>query len=63
MIIRYQMLQESAVQLQREMLQMLQDKENMELLLKEDFDIGSKRATLQSRLKRLLQARAYLVEF
>ena len=63
MVIRYQMLQESAVQLQREMLQVLQDKENMEFLLKEDFDTGSKRAALQSRLKRLQRARAYLVEF
>ncbi|XP_067444126.1 interferon-induced GTP-binding protein Mx [Thunnus thynnus] len=63
MVIRYQMLQESAVQLQREMLQVLQDKENMEFLLKEDFDTGNKRASLQSRLKRLQRARAYLVEF
>nr|Q6PW23.1 RecName: Full=Interferon-induced GTP-binding protein Mx; AltName: Full=Interferon-inducible Mx protein [Epinephelus coioides]AAS82739.1 interferon-inducible Mx protein [Epinephelus coioides] len=63
LVIRYQMLQESAAQLQREMLQMLQDKENMDFLLKEDCDIGSKRAGLQSRLKRLMKARAYLVEF
>nr|ACF75867.1 Mx2 protein [Oplegnathus fasciatus] len=63
LVIRYQMLQESAIQLQREMLQVLQDKENLEFLLKEDFDFGSKRAALQSRLKRLRQARAYLVEF
>ncbi|XP_013865327.1 interferon-induced GTP-binding protein Mx [Austrofundulus limnaeus] len=63
LVIRYEMLQQSAMQLQREMLQMLQDKENMEFLLKEDYNICSKRAALQSRLKRLLQARAYLVEF
>ncbi|XP_053171138.1 interferon-induced GTP-binding protein Mx [Scomber japonicus] len=63
LVIRYQMLQESAAQLQREMLQVLQDKENMETLLKEDFDIGSKRAGLQSRLERLQKARSYLVEF
>ncbi|XP_041638721.1 interferon-induced GTP-binding protein Mx-like [Cheilinus undulatus] len=63
MVIRYQMLQESAVQLQREMLQVLQEKENSEFLLKEDADISSKRANLQSRLKRLMRARAYLVEF
>uniref|UniRef100_A0A8D3CYZ7 Interferon-induced GTP-binding protein Mx n=1 Tax=Scophthalmus maximus TaxID=52904 RepID=A0A8D3CYZ7_SCOMX len=63
LVIRYQMLQETAVQLQREMLQMLQDKENMEFLLKENLDIGCKRAALQSRLKRLMKARAYLVEF
>ncbi|KAG7229579.1 hypothetical protein INR49_012594 [Caranx melampygus] len=63
LVIRFQMLQESAVQLQREMLQMLQDKENVDFLLKEDFDIGNKRAALQSRLNRLMKARAYLVEF
>ncbi|XP_059186483.1 interferon-induced GTP-binding protein Mx-like [Centropristis striata] len=63
LVIRYQMLQESAAQLQREMLQMLQDKENMEFLLKEDCDIGTQRTGLQSRLKRLMKARAYLVEF
>ncbi|XP_029907834.1 interferon-induced GTP-binding protein Mx [Myripristis murdjan] len=63
LVIRYQMLQESAIQLQREMLQMIQDKENMEFLLKEDMDIGVKRSALQSRLKRLMKARSYLVEF
>uniref|UniRef100_A0A672ZFN8 Interferon-induced GTP-binding protein Mx n=2 Tax=Sphaeramia orbicularis TaxID=375764 RepID=A0A672ZFN8_9TELE len=63
LVIRYQMLQEMAADLQREMLQMLQDKGDLELLLKEDFDIGSKRAALQSRRKRLVQARAYLVKF
>ncbi|XP_053172736.1 interferon-induced GTP-binding protein Mx-like [Scomber japonicus] len=63
LVIRYQMLQESAAQLQREMLQVLQDKENMEFLLKEDYDIGHKRAALQCRLERLQKARAYLVEF
>uniref|UniRef100_A0A8C8HVW3 Uncharacterized protein n=1 Tax=Oncorhynchus tshawytscha TaxID=74940 RepID=A0A8C8HVW3_ONCTS len=63
MVIRYLVLQESASQLQREMLQMLQEKDNIEQLLKEDFDIGSKRAALQNKLKRLMKARSYLVEF
>lgn len=63
LIIRYQMLQQTALQLQREMLQTLQDKENLELLLKEDLDVGSKRAALQSRLNRLMKAREYLVNF
>ncbi|XP_070693648.1 interferon-induced GTP-binding protein Mx-like [Pempheris klunzingeri] len=63
LVIRYQMLQEFAAQLQREMLQVMQDKENSEFLLREDLDIGSKRAALQSRLKRLMKARTYLVEF
>ncbi|KAJ8246756.1 hypothetical protein GJAV_G00255050 [Gymnothorax javanicus] len=63
LVIRYLMLQESAAQLQREMLQSLQDREGTEHLLKEDFDIGSKRATLQSRLKRLTEAQSYLMNF
>ncbi|KAJ7998949.1 hypothetical protein DPEC_G00210300 [Dallia pectoralis] len=63
LVIRYLLLQESAIQLQREMLQILHEKENTEQLLKEDFDIGSKRAGLQSKLKRLMKARSYLVEF
>ncbi|XP_024915595.1 interferon-induced GTP-binding protein Mx isoform X2 [Cynoglossus semilaevis] len=63
MIIRYQMLQESAVQLQREMLQMLQNRENLEFWLKEEQDIGHKRAALQGRLKRLMKARTYVMDF
>ncbi|XP_008289661.1 interferon-induced GTP-binding protein Mx [Stegastes partitus] len=63
LVIRYQMLQESAIQLHREMMQMIQNKDNLDFLLKEDFDIGSKRTALKSRLKRLMRARAYLVEF
>lgn len=63
LVIRYHMLQEFAVQLQREMLQLMHDRENIESLLKEDCDVGNKRVTLQSRLKRLTQARAYLVKF
>uniref|UniRef100_A0A6Q2X5C9 Interferon-induced GTP-binding protein Mx n=1 Tax=Esox lucius TaxID=8010 RepID=A0A6Q2X5C9_ESOLU len=63
LVILYLLLQEFAAQLQREMLQMMHEKENTEQLLKEDFDIGSKRAGLQSKLKRLLKARNYLVEF
>ncbi|KAJ8388547.1 hypothetical protein AAFF_G00132610 [Aldrovandia affinis] len=63
LVIRYLVLQETAAQLQREMLQMLQDQEATELLLKEDYDTGTKRAALQSRLKRLTQARNYLLKF
>ena len=62
-MIRYLVLQEFASQLQREMLQMLQEKDNIEQLLKEDIDIASKRAALQSKLKRLMKAHNYLVEF
>uniref|UniRef100_A0A8C9XJL1 Interferon-induced GTP-binding protein Mx n=1 Tax=Sander lucioperca TaxID=283035 RepID=A0A8C9XJL1_SANLU len=63
LVIRYHILQESAIQLQSEMLQMLQDKPKLELLLSEDYDIGRKREALQSRLKHLMKARTYLVEF
>lgn len=63
LVIRYHMLQEFAVQLQRDMLQVLQDKENIEMLLKEDCDIENKRVHLQSRLRRLTQARAFLLNF
>ncbi|MBN3312013.1 MX3 protein, partial [Atractosteus spatula] len=63
LVIRYLILQESALQLQREMLQMLQDKDSVNQLLKEDLDIGNKRSVLQNRLKRLTKARSYLVNF
>ncbi|XP_033821869.1 interferon-induced GTP-binding protein Mx-like [Periophthalmus magnuspinnatus] len=63
MVIRYKMLQELAVDLQRQMLQMLQDKDNVEFLLKEDYDIGNKRTVLQKRYERLLKARAHLITF
>nr|XP_046240531.1 interferon-induced GTP-binding protein Mx-like [Scatophagus argus] len=63
MVIRYQMMQESAIQLQREMLQMLQDKEQTESLLQEELGIKSKRVQLQSCLKRLLKARYLLTDF
>ncbi|XP_078104063.1 interferon-induced GTP-binding protein Mx-like isoform X2 [Sander vitreus] len=63
LVIRYQILQESAIQLQSEMLQMFQDKPKLELLLSEDYDIGRKRVALQSRLKHLMKAHTYLVEF
>ncbi|XP_060754445.1 interferon-induced GTP-binding protein Mx1-like [Neoarius graeffei] len=63
LVIRYLLLQELAAQLQREMLQLMQDKSNMDQLLKEDHDIGNKRSNLHSRQKRLKEARNYLVKF
>ncbi|KAF5889618.1 interferon-induced GTP-binding protein Mx1 [Clarias magur] len=63
LVIRYLLLQESAAQLQREMLQLIQEKDNTDQLLKEDHDIGSKRNNLQNRQKRLMEARNYLVKF
>lgn len=63
LVIRYHMLQEFAAELQRKMIKVLQDKSNMDNLLKENFDIGTTRAMLHSRMKRLMQARSYLVKF
>lgn len=63
LVIRYHMLQEFAAELQREMIKVLQNKNDMDSMLKENFDIGTTRATLHSRLKRLMLARSYLVKF
>ncbi|XP_030636498.1 interferon-induced GTP-binding protein Mx3-like [Chanos chanos] len=63
LVIRYLLLQEAAKQLNRDMLQMLQEKDSAESLLKEDYDIGSKRTALQQREKRLMKARSFLVGF
>ncbi|XP_059184557.1 interferon-induced GTP-binding protein Mx-like [Centropristis striata] len=63
MVIRYQMLQESAIELQREMLKMLQEKEKTEALLEEDSSIKTKRVELQKRHKRLSRARILLTDF
>ncbi|ROI62512.1 Interferon-induced GTP-binding protein MxA [Anabarilius grahami] len=63
MVIRYLLLQEAALELQRNMLQLLQDKDGVDDLLKEDFDIGQKRESLLSRQKRLMKARSLLVTY
>ncbi|KAM7422093.1 hypothetical protein PAMA_010256 [Pampus argenteus] len=63
LVIRYQLLQESTVELQREMLQMLQDKEKIESLLQESGGVKTKRISSQDRIKRLLKARGLLTEF
>uniref|UniRef100_A0A8C7VAE7 Interferon-induced GTP-binding protein Mx n=1 Tax=Oryzias sinensis TaxID=183150 RepID=A0A8C7VAE7_9TELE len=63
LVIHYQMLQEFAIQLQREMLQMLQDKEKMESLLQEDHAIKENRVHLHNCIKRLSKARMLLSEF
>ncbi|XP_020488752.2 interferon-induced GTP-binding protein Mx isoform X2 [Labrus bergylta] len=63
LVIRYQMLQQTAIQLQREMLQMLQDREITETMLQEDPHIKRKRIDLQNRFKRLSKARVLLTNF
>ncbi|KAL3059071.1 hypothetical protein OYC64_011078 [Pagothenia borchgrevinki] len=63
LVIRYHVMQESALQLRREMLQMPQDKEKTECLLQEDFSMETKRRQLQKRLKRMSGARVLLNDF
>ncbi|XP_067261404.1 interferon-induced GTP-binding protein MxB-like [Chanodichthys erythropterus] len=63
MVIRYLLLQETALELERNMLQLLQDKDGVDDLLKEDFDIGQKRESLLSRQERLMKARSLLVTY
>ncbi|XP_072307724.1 interferon-induced GTP-binding protein Mx-like [Eucyclogobius newberryi] len=63
LVIRFQMLQESSAELQRQMLQLLQDKEKMEVLLKEDSRVRDNRAKLHDCLQRLNRARDLLSEF
>ncbi|KAK5872875.1 hypothetical protein PBY51_013533 [Eleginops maclovinus] len=63
LVIRYHVMQESALQLHREMLQMLQDKEKTECLLQEDFAMEKKRKQLHQSLKRMLGARVLLNDF
>lgn len=63
MMIRYMVLHELAAQLQREMLQLLHDKDNIDELLKEENDISCKQNNLQNCQKRLTEAREYLAKF
>lgn len=57
------MLQKCSRQLQREMMQMLQDREKIQFLLIEDGSIQTKRNHLRSRLDRLTKARVLLSDF
>ncbi|XP_033821872.2 interferon-induced GTP-binding protein Mx-like [Periophthalmus magnuspinnatus] len=62
LVIRFQMLQELSTQLQKEMLQMVQNKPDTGVLLREDSSIRSKRNKIQSRFKRLTKACILLSE-
>ncbi|KAK7916734.1 hypothetical protein WMY93_012495 [Mugilogobius chulae] len=62
-VICYQMLEELASEVNKKMLQMIQEKDKIESLLKEDHDLGKKRADLQSRQKSLTEAREKLDTF
>ncbi|KAK3510921.1 hypothetical protein QTP70_027108 [Hemibagrus guttatus] len=63
LVIRYMVVQESAIQLEREMLQLIQGNINIDELLKEDHDITSKQNNLKSHQKRLTDAHKNLVDF
>ncbi|KAF4074967.1 hypothetical protein AMELA_G00229320 [Ameiurus melas] len=62
LVIKYKVLQESAAQLQREMLQLMKNY-NINDLLEEDYVINNKRNNLKSRQKRLMDALIKLVLF
>lgn len=62
MVIRYMVLQESAVQLQREMIQLIQE-ESIDELLREKDNVSGKRNTLIEKQKRLRDAQKKLISF
>ncbi|XP_063495322.1 interferon-induced GTP-binding protein Mx1 isoform X2 [Symphalangus syndactylus] len=63
LIIQFFMLQTYGQQLQKAMLQLLQDKDTYSWLLKERSDTSDKRKFLKERLARLMQARRRLAQF
>lgn len=63
LIIQYFILKMFAEQLQKGMLQLLQDKDSCSWLLKERNDTSEKRKFLKERLSRLSQARRRLAKF
>ncbi|XP_006886826.1 PREDICTED: interferon-induced GTP-binding protein Mx1-like [Elephantulus edwardii] len=63
LIIQYFMLQMYSEQLQKSMLQLLQEKDNYGWLLQEQLDTKDKRKLLKERLARLAQAKRRLAKF
>ncbi|XP_022371734.1 interferon-induced GTP-binding protein Mx1 isoform X1 [Enhydra lutris kenyoni] len=63
LIIQYFVLQVYEQKLQKAMLQLLQDKDTYNWLLKERSDTSDKRKFLKERLARLAQARRHLAKF
>nr|KAF6478150.1 MX dynamin like GTPase 1 [Molossus molossus] len=63
LIIQYFILQSYGQQLQKAMLQLLQDKDQFDWLLKEQNDTSDKRKFLKERLARLTKARQRLAKF
>lgn len=63
LIIQFFVLQSNGQQLQKAMLQLLQDKDKYGWLLKERGDTSDKRRFLKERLARLTKARRRLAQF
>lgn len=63
LVIQYFILQSYGQQLQKAMLQLLQDKQQYSWLLKERSDTSEKRRLLKERHARLTQARHQLAKF
>nr|XP_034970966.1 interferon-induced GTP-binding protein Mx1-like isoform X1 [Zootoca vivipara] len=63
MIIRTFVLQDYADNLQNAMLQLLQNKDQFDILLQERHDTSNVRDTLKERIKRLTKARQHLAKF
>ncbi|XP_004466363.1 interferon-induced GTP-binding protein Mx1 [Dasypus novemcinctus] len=63
LMVQYFVLQTYGLQLRKSMLQLLQDKESYDWLLKERSDTSDKRKFLKERLARLNQARRRLAKF
>ncbi|XP_071994904.1 interferon-induced GTP-binding protein Mx1-like [Engystomops pustulosus] len=63
LIIQFYILQEYGKRLQKEMLQLLQDREEHESLLKESKDLTSTRNFLKQRIHRLSEAHKRLLRF
>ncbi|XP_067298943.1 interferon-induced GTP-binding protein MxB-like isoform X2 [Pseudorasbora parva] len=59
-VILYMLLHESALKLDKSMMELLKEKDDIDNLLEEDVAIGQKRKTLLSRQKRLEEARILL---
>lgn len=62
MVIHYLLIYEAALELERNMLLLLQEKDDANLL-KEDSDTRQMRESLRSRQKRLMKACSLLVTF
>lgn len=63
LIIQHYILYEIAQQLQAQMLQLIQERENLDLLIQEKNDMSRERKSLKDRIKRLHAAQLQLARF